>query len=284
MHDLLDCSEDRRSLPDRRAGRRARCEEELVGRGAAGAIQSVGRAMHLLAQFTLQQPQWSVSELSRATKLHKSVVTRVMATMALSGFVIQDPSTKTYEIGPKAFAVGNAYRPHAVLSQIAQPVMREMTECYGHATSLGVPAGDKFVYLLVSESRLPVRVAAGVGEVRDYHANAIGKVLLAGMPASEVRAIVGPNPLPKLTPYTIDSVDQLLAQLDEVRRTGIAYNRQEAVVGVGAVAAPIIDGMGCCVAGLSVVYPIHLVTEQEVMKLEAVTKAAAAQLSGSLSR
>lgn len=245
-------------------------------------IQSVRRAMRLLAQFTLQRPQWSVSELARETKIHKSVVTRLLATMALDGFVVQDPVAKTYGIGPKAFAVGNAYRPHAILGQIAEPIMRQVTERFGHATSLGVPAGERFVYLLVSEGRLPVRVAAGVGEVREYHANAIGKVLLAGRSAEEVRAVVGPDPLPKLTSQTIDSLDRLLAELAEVRRTGIAFNRQEAVLGVGAAAAPIVDGRGECVAGLSVVYPIHLVTDAEIDELAAATKQAAAQISARL--
>ncbi len=255
-----------------------------MDRRTVGSIQSVQRAMTLLDQFTSQHPRWSISDLSRATGLHKSVVFRIMATMAINGFVIQDLVSKAYEIGPKAFSVGNAYRPQAILSQLAQPIMQATTVRYGHATSLGVPAGDKFVYLLVSESKLPVRVAASVGEVREYHANAIGKVLLAGMTGSEVRAVVGPSPLLKVTPYTIDSVDRLLAELDDVRQTGIAHNQQEAVVGVGAVAAPVIDAAGSYVAGLSIVYPIHFVAQQEVEELAAAAKAAAAQVSERLSR
>ena len=55
--------------------------------GMPGEVQSVKRALRLLRQFTPQEPVWAVGELSRATQLHKSVVTRLMATMASEGFV-----------------------------------------------------------------------------------------------------------------------------------------------------------------------------------------------------
>ncbi len=250
----------------------------------AGTIQAVARAMRLLGLFSPQRPDWSVAELARETGLHKSVVTRMMATMAAAGFVVQDPVGRGYGVGPRAFAVGAGYRPHAVLTQIAGPVMRELTERRGHATSLGVPAGERFVYLLVHESRHPVRVAAGTGEFRDYHANAIGKVLLAALADDEVRLLVGPEPLPERTPATVTAIEPLLAELADVRGSGIAHNRQEAVVGVGAVAATIDEGGGRRVAGLSIVYPSHLVDEAEEAELIEAVRDAAALISARLSR
>ncbi|HEX5497599.1 MAG TPA: IclR family transcriptional regulator, partial [Thermomicrobiales bacterium] len=190
-----------------------------------GTIRSVERAMRVLARFSAQQPQWTVSDLARATGVHKSIITRLLATMAREGFVAQDPVSRAYRVGPKAFAVGSAYRPHAILGQIAEPAMRRVTEQCGHATSIGTPAGAKFVYLLVHDSASPIRVVANVGEERDYHANATGKVLLAGMAGVEARNIIGTGPLPRHTPHTITAVPDLLAELGRVRDAGVAYNR-----------------------------------------------------------
>jgi len=240
--------------------------------------------MRLLTLFTLERPQWSVSDLARAAGLHKSVVTRSMATMASAGFVTQDPHTKTYGIGPKAFSVGNTYQPHTILSQIARPIMRDLTDRHRYATSLGVPAGDRFLYLLVNEGNLRIRVAAGVGEVRDYHANAAGKALLTGFSDAEIRRLLGSGSLPALTPYTLTSVDVLLAEVAEVRRTGVAYNRQEANLGVAAVGSPVFDGSGACIAGLSIVYPSHMVTETEVAGFEVAVTTAARLISTKLAR
>jgi DNA-binding IclR family transcriptional regulator len=240
--------------------------------------------MQILGKFGTIRKSWGVMDLSRETGLHKSVVTRILATMAREGFVVQDPESRAYSAGPKAFAVGSSYEPQEVLGQVARPVMRRVTEQCGHATSLGVPAGDRFIYLLVIESTLPVRVAARVGEERDYHANSIRKILLAGMSDAEIRERVAARPLRAHTEHTVVGLDQLMVEIAEIRRTGMATNREEAVLGVGARAVPILDGAGHWTAGLSIVYPIHLVEDREVSELEHLVRDAGQEISALLCR
>jgi IclR family acetate operon transcriptional repressor len=255
----------------------------------SGTIQSVRRATRLLSLFAAdstdrlpRRTQWSVSDLARATGLHKSVVARLMATMAQAGFVIQDPVSKAYSIGPEAFAVGSAYEPYTVLNHIARPVMESLTRECGHASHLGVPAADHFIFLIGVESIRSIRVSIEVGERRHYHAGAIGKALLAGLSDKRIREIVGPDPLPKITPYTIGSVAPLLAEIDEVRRTGIAYNRQESILGAGSIAVAIQDARGERVAGLGIVFPIHVVSDREIQELAATVAAAGQEIESRL--
>lgn len=245
------------------------------------AVRSVRRALQLLTAFTPARPQWTVSDLARATGLHKSVVGRLLATLALDGFVVQDPASRAYTIGPQAFAVGNVYGPYTILDRVARPVMEELTQASGHACALGVPVDHQFMYLIVIEGprSTPVRVTIEVGGRRPYHAAAIGKVLLAHMPGERVHALVGDGALRQQTPYTIASVERLLAELDEIRRRGIAVSRQEALVGVGAVAAPIVNAHGVCVAGLNITYPVHLVSERDMEGLAHLTRAAAGRIA-----
>jgi len=250
----------------------------------AGSIKSVQRAMQILGKFGTTRKSWGVMDLSRETGLHKSVVTRILATMAREGFVVRDPESRAYSAGPKAFAVGSSYEPQEVLGQVARPVMRWVTEQCGHATSLGVPAGDRFIYLLVVESTLPVRVAARVGEERDYHANSTGKILLAGMSDAEICERVAARPLRAHTEHTVVGFDQLMGEIAEIRRTGMATNREEAVLGVGARAVPILDAAGHWIAGLSIVYPIHLVEDREVSALEHLVREAGREISALLCR
>jgi IclR family acetate operon transcriptional repressor len=205
-----------------------------------------------------------------------------MATMALDGFVIQDPATKAYRIGPQAFAVGSAYEPLTVLDRVARPVMTALTERCGHASYLGVPAGSHWVFLIAVESPRSVRVTIEVGENRYYHSDSIGKSLLSGIDDEQIRVLVGPDPLPKVTPNTIDRVQALLAEVARVRSDGVAFNREESIVGAGSVAVPIRDGRGAIVAGLSIVYPTHIVTAEEVDELKDHVRQAGAQISQQL--
>jgi DNA-binding IclR family transcriptional regulator len=269
----------------RRNREEARVSEVMTSaREADGSIRSVHRALQLLGKFGTERTTWGVSDLARETGLHKSVVARIMATMARNGFVVQDPVSRTYSVGPKAFAVGSAYMPQEILGTIARPIMQRLTEECGQANSVGVPAGERFIYLLVSDSRLPVRVAAHVGEERDYHANAIGKILLAGMTDEEVAEIIANGPLRAYTQHTITDPGRLMEEIGRIRLARMAENRQEAMIGVGARAVPIEDASGRWIAALSVVFPVHLVDESAVARMEELVTKAAREISAALSR
>lgn len=256
------------------------------GELAAGTIQSVHRALHLLSLFAPHRMphvpprrQWSVSDLARASGLHKSVVARLMSTLAIDGWVVQDPQTRTYQIGPQAFAVGSVYEPLTALDRVARPVMESLTARCGHASYLGVPAGRHYVFLIAVESTRSLRVTIEVGESRTYNSGAIGKMLLAGIDDVRIRELVGPDPLPKLTPHTIDSFDNLMAQINKIRRTGVAANQEESILGAESIAVGVYNRRHECIAGLAVVFPTHVVTEIETNELVEAVKNAGVEIS-----
>ena len=157
--------------------------------------------------------------------------------------------------------------------------MEELTARCGHASYLGVPAGQHYIFVVAVESTRSIRVTIEVGERRLYHSGAIGKILLAAMPDERIRQVVGSDPLPKVTPYTIDRIERLLDEVNAVRRSGIAYNREEAIVGAGSVAVGIHDARGECVAGLGIVFPTHIVSEAEVEALVPLVRTAGTEIS-----
>ena len=244
-----------------------------------GTIQSVQRALALLSLFTPAKPVWAVGDLARATGLHKSVVTRLMATMARQGFVVQDTVTRAYSVGPQAFAVGSVYEPYHVLHQVTRPLMDELTLRSGHSTCLGVPAGQRFMIVDTLEGNNQLRVAFEIGERPHYHSAAIGKVLLAGMTDEQVCEIVGDDSFPAITKHSITELDALRAELTRIRASGYALSDQESIIGVGAVAAPLTNAHGSTVAGISVVYPSHLTPETEIEALIELIKEYAVRAS-----
>jgi IclR family acetate operon transcriptional repressor len=251
-----------------------------------GNIQSVQRALQLLSLFAPHRMQlapprkeWTVTDLARASGLHKSVTARLMATMALDGFVVQDPVTKAYRIGPQAFAVGSAYEPLTVLDRVARATMEELTARCGHASYLGVPAGRHYVFLVAVESIRSIRVSIEVGESRSYHTGAIGKVLLADLDDERIAELVGPDPLPAMTPRSITVRAELLAEIEEVRETGVAFNREESILGASSIGVPIQDGDGDIVAGLAIVFPSHIVDEREMAVLIPAVQSAGREIS-----
>jgi DNA-binding IclR family transcriptional regulator len=243
----------------------------------AASVRSVSRALQLLALFTPRQAEWSVGALAKESGLHKSVVTRLMATMANEGFVVQSPTSRTYRVGGKAFAVGNAFSSYVMLSRLARPILEKLTARCGHSSSVGVPDGDRFV-TCVSIQSTPIRVAAEQGQRQMYHGSSVGKALLAGMPDDQRARILHDAPLVPLGPNTITDVAALMANLEQVRRLGYAVTREESSVSVGGVAAAVGMADGGVLAAIGIAYPVQLVPEDTIDELGKQVIDAAADL------
>lgn len=243
----------------------------------ANSVRSVARAFSLLSLFTPTDAEWTVSALSRATGLNKSVVTRLMATMAGAGFVAQDQQTRSYRVGGRAFAVGNAFSPYIMFSRLAGPILETLTAVCGFSTSVGVPDGDQFVTCLSTQS-LPIRVAPEPGQRQHYHGSSIGKALLAGMPPERLMRILRDGPLLSLGPNTITDVGLLLKDLDDTRARGYSITHEESSYLVGGVATAVGLPGGSALAAIGIAYPVQLVTQESIAQLGKLVLEAAAEL------
>lgn len=78
------------------------------------------------------------------------------------------------------------------------------------------------------------------GERFYLHATAAGKVLLAHLTDDRIDDVVDRWGLPQLTENTITDRGELFEEIEEVRETGIAYNREEQIEGIRALSAPVV--------------------------------------------
>ena len=107
-----------------------------------------------------------------------------------------------------------------------------------------------YVDTIAGRGAVPVRSRRG-GRL-PLHATGVGKVLLAYAPDSLVQEVIEAG-LERFTPHTIVAPGHLRRALAEVRRSGIAYGREELDLGLLSVASPVTDASGSVVAALSVV-------------------------------
>jgi DNA-binding IclR family transcriptional regulator len=94
-----------------------------------------------------------------------------------------------------------------------------------------------------------------VGGRAPLHLTSLGKLFLAAESQQKVRDYAKRTGLPGKTPHSLTTLAALEKELDKVRRHGIAYDDEEAEMGLKCVAAPIYDHDGEVVAALSVSAP-----------------------------
>jgi DNA-binding IclR family transcriptional regulator len=216
-------------------------------------VQSADKALAILAAFDEDRPQVGVSELAAELGLHKSTVSRLMATLEKRGLVRREgdrflPGFELARLG--ALAV----RGTALVGG-ARAALDRLAEETGETVNLAVRDGDRALNVHQVQSGHIVGVGDWTGRALPLHATANGKVLLAfgggGLPRH----------LPALTRNTITSERELRAELERTRDAGFAVALEELEAGLNAAAAPVFDAFGACVAAVSVSAPAYRLPE-----------------------
>ena len=105
---------------------------------------------------------------------------------------------------------------------------------------------------------------------------------MSGMTKEEVARVIAERGLPRFTDNTITHRDQLLAELDRIRATGLSFDNEEYAVGLRCMAAPVRDNTGGVVAAVSISGPIQRLTHEVLARHRIHVKEAALAISEKL--
>lgn len=184
------------------------------------------RVLDILEFLSKQEAPCTLTEIASGIGASKSTVFAVLHTMAQRRFLHLDPVTDRYSLGISAFSVGSAYLEQADFLTLLRGEMRSVVEDCGEICQMGILEGGEVLYLIKIDAPQPIRMASFVGKRLPAYATALGKAMLAALPAGQLRALY-PRGLEPLTAQTVTDFDKLEAQLEEVRRTGIAAEQEE---------------------------------------------------------
>ena len=254
-------------------------EANLGRRSPASYIKSVERAIALLKAFDIDKPELGVTELSRVLGLHKSTVSRILATLERGGLVEQNPETGKYRLGVALIGLGALVVAHADVREIARPLLRRLAEETQETVNLAVLDGDEVINI---EQMLPdkrqVKNIGWVGRRTPLHCVSTGKVLLAYLPEEEIERILAKG-LSRRTDKTITDPGRLRKELVKIRQQGYATGLEELEEGLNAVAAPVRNHDGKVIAAVSVSGPSYRVSLENIPKLAKLTIRTAEEIS-----
>jgi DNA-binding IclR family transcriptional regulator len=215
-------------------------------------IQSVDRAIRILLALQGER-RLGIAELATRLELAPSTVHGIVKTLAAHELVIQEASTGRYQLGPTVLRLGNVYLDTLELRSRAVPWSEELARRTGMAVRTGVLAGEDVVIIHHEPRPDGSRQMPEIGIVIPQHASALGKAQLAFRPAEAKRVLAAAHR--SMTGETITDAGELRTQLATIVRTGIAEEKDEAVLGESSVAAPIFGADGSTVGAIGVVLP-----------------------------
>ncbi|MFW3171598.1 IclR family transcriptional regulator [Geodermatophilus sp. CPCC 206100] len=195
----------------------------------------------------------SLNQLSERTGLAKSTVHRLILDLHELGWVAR--VGQRYELGMAIFELGESVPVKHRLRAAALPFMQDLYAVTQETVHLAVRDGHDIVYAEKLHGHASLPLPSRTGGRAPLNCTAVGKALLAHETPAMLDDLLT-RPLRRWTPRSIVDPAQLLRELESIRRTGVAVEREEATLGGACVAAPVLVG-GQTVAALSVSVPIE---------------------------
>lgn len=223
-------------------------------------IQSVDRAARLLKALGGEPPRLGVSDLSERVGLAKGTVHGLLRTLRAHGLVEQDAESGKYQLGPALVQLSNKYLELSEIRSRSLAWSELLAVRANEAVRVGSPHGRGVLvvhHVFRPDSSLQV---LEVGAVLPIHASALGKAILAYLPAPERDAVLAED-LPRLTGHTLPA-SGLRHDLKLVAGRRFAVEREEAILGEAAIAAPLFDRPGDVVGAVGITGPNERLLER----------------------
>lgn len=229
--------------------------------------RSLAHGLEILFLYDANTPFLSVAEISKHLRYSQSKTYRLIRTLIKYGLVQEIPGTAQYCLGLNALRIGLLVQQNLNLSVIARPLMKKLSLLSKETILLTVVNGTRGMCLEKVESDEPIRLSFQPGATLPLHCGASSKILMAYLPEEEWDRIIMREGLMSYTPNTITQADQLKKHLREIREKGYVFSDREMDWNARAVGAPIFDGSGRMVAGLSIAGPVYRITKKRVREL-----------------
>jgi DNA-binding IclR family transcriptional regulator len=221
-------------------------------------LTSVDRALALLDAFGAEGAPVGVTELARRAGLAKSTAHRLLSVLERRGLVTRQGVE--YSLGLRLFELGSRVPvgTNGQLMDVAMPYLEELCALTRQTVHLAVLDDADTVYLAKLHGRSALPSPSRVGARLPAHCTGLGKAMLAFSPGAVVSRIVR-HGLEPHTRHTIADPRVFAQHLDRIRHRGISFDQEETRLGLGCVAAPVLDSGDRALAAISVAGPVHLV-------------------------
>ncbi|MEY7851966.1 IclR family transcriptional regulator [Natrarchaeobius sp. A-rgal3] len=196
-----------------------------------------------------------ITEIADELGLAKSTVYRHVKTLESRGLLVR--AGDEYRISTWFLEYGSVGRDGHELYDVVRPKVDELAAETDEKIWCVIEEHGMGVHIHGAEGRHSVKTHARIGQRTPLHQFAAGKAILAHLPDGRVADILDEYGLPERTTRTITDRAELRSRLETIRKRGYAFNREESVVGVHAVGAPIRDESGTAVGAISVAGPAN---------------------------
>lgn len=200
--------------------------------------QSIERALAILSCFLGERGALSLTEISKKAEIPLPTASRIARLFVQEGFLSRNEDNKLFSIGRKLYMLGYRSKREDTLRGIVHGCLVDLRNTFGETATAYIREGTTRRCFDKAEASHEFRYSPTVGAEYKMGVGAGAKIFLAFMPEENQREIL--QSTEPLTPFTATG-EKLFAELEEIRRNGIAKSFDEYCEGFSSLGCPVFN-------------------------------------------
>ncbi|WP_422487349.1 IclR family transcriptional regulator [Gudongella sp. DL1XJH-153] len=218
-------------------------------------IGSVKKAFDIINYIAEQEHEQGATEISEALGYGVSATYHILNTLKESNIITQNENTKKYKLSIKLWQLGmTAYNQNNISDEL-KPFLVKLRDYTGETANLTILEGEEIVYVAQEESDKMIKMFTKTGATAPLHCTASGKIFLAYKEQAERNEIIDGLDLIKFTDNTITKKEELVKELQRIKKDGYGFDVEERDEEVSCIAAPVFGPQDELMACLSISGP-----------------------------
>jgi len=215
-------------------------------------VDAVQRASDII--IALQELDGAgVTELADHLGVSKSGVHTQLTTLERNELVVK--KNGKYTLSLQFLDFGRYVRSRVNYYGIVEKEVEKLAQKTGEVAQFMVEEHGRGVYLHKARGENAIQTSSYVGDRNLLHCTALGKAILSELPQDDVEDVIDRHGLARQTPNTITDRQELLEELERIRKQGVAYDREEILEGMQCIATSVITQEGDLLGAVSVTGP-----------------------------
>lgn len=178
-----------------------------------------------------------VTTISNELGLSKGTVHAHLQTLKAHGYAHNNCGE--YELGIEFLDLGIYVRGQKEIYSASVLKLKELAETTQETARVAIEENGLGTFIARRSGKHSVSTDARIGRQMKLHCFSSGKAILAHLPNYQLENIIEQHGLTQRTQHTITNKEKLLSELANIRQTKLAFNQEESILGIHAVATPV---------------------------------------------
>jgi len=219
-------------------------------------LGATARSFAILEHVAKSRAPVDVLDIIASLKLPKATAYRLVDWFIGHGYLSREPGRRRLVVGPRLTDLAFGALSSSMRNDTPHVVLQRLVHSLNETCNIGTLLNGEVVYLdRVEADHWPLRLHYTSGSRVPLHCSAIGKLYLAMAPSARRKRLLQSLELRKFTENTIVDGARLDAELKQVRKEQVSFDREEFLMGVICMAVPVMGKNGELLAALAIQAP-----------------------------